>query len=35
LGLLEQHGPFKLAFLEALLRAADWRASARERDADG
>lgn len=25
--LLAEHGPFELAFLEALLRAADWRAS--------
>lgn len=29
LGLLEQHGPFVLAYLETLVRAADWRASAR------
>lgn len=26
--LLERHGPFELAFLETLLRVADWRASA-------
>jgi CRISPR-associated endonuclease/helicase Cas3 len=29
--LLSEHGPFKLAWLEALLAIADWRASARER----
>ena len=29
--LLETHGPFRLAWLEALVRIADWRASARER----
>lgn len=28
--LLEMHGPFRLAWLEALVRIADWRASARE-----
>jgi CRISPR-associated endonuclease/helicase Cas3 len=27
--LLEQHGPFRLAYLEMLIRVADWRASAR------
>lgn len=27
--LLEEHGPFKLAFLETLIRVADWRGSAR------
>lgn len=30
--LLAEHGPFRLAFLEALLRMADWRASAKERE---
>jgi CRISPR-associated endonuclease/helicase Cas3 len=29
--LLDRHGPFRLALLEALLTIADWRASARER----
>lgn len=28
--LLEQHGPFRLAWLESLVRIADWRASAAE-----
>ncbi len=29
-GLLARHGPFKIAWLEALVRVADWRASANE-----
>ena len=29
LDLLEEHGPFKLAFLETMIRIADWRASAK------
>jgi CRISPR-associated endonuclease/helicase Cas3 len=29
IALLEKHGPFKLAFLETLIRLADWRGSAR------
>ena len=33
LGLLEWLGPFKLAYLEAIVRAADFRASAKEREA--
>ncbi|MGE3782647.1 MAG: CRISPR-associated endonuclease Cas3'' [Alphaproteobacteria bacterium] len=35
--LLQCHGPFRLAYLEALLRMADWRASAAEQEttADG
>jgi CRISPR-associated endonuclease/helicase Cas3 len=35
LGLLDELGPFRLAYLEALLRAADQRASARERQEAG
>jgi len=30
--LLERHGPFRLAFLEALLTTADWRASKQEQE---
>ncbi len=30
LGLLKEHGPFRLAWLETLVRLADWRASAEE-----
>ena len=30
LALLEQHGPFQLAWLETLVRLADWRASGKE-----
>lgn len=32
LKLLDQHGPFQLAWLETLVRLADWRASASEQD---
>lgn len=32
LKLLEQHGPFRLAWLETLVRLADWRASAEEQE---
>lgn len=31
--LLQTHGPFRLAWLEALVRIADWRASAKEMEA--
>ena len=34
LKLRDQHGPFRLAFFETLLRIADWRASAKEREQD-
>lgn len=34
LALLDQHGPFRLAWLETLVRIADWRASAAEQAAD-
>ena len=33
LGLLERFGPFQLAWLETLVRLADWRASAEEQEA--
>ncbi|MBD2180603.1 CRISPR-associated helicase Cas3' [Planktothrix sp. FACHB-1355] len=32
IALLEKYGPFKLAFLETLIRIADWRASAKYND---
>jgi CRISPR-associated endonuclease/helicase Cas3 len=32
--LLKEHGPFRLAWLEALIRIADWRASNAEEEAD-
>ncbi len=35
LGLLEEHGPFRLAWLETLVRLADWRASAEEQKQGG
>jgi CRISPR-associated endonuclease/helicase Cas3 len=31
--LLDRYGPFRLAYLEALVRIADWRATEKERDA--
>ena len=34
LSLLENHGPFRLAWLETLVRIADWRASAAEQQGD-
>ncbi|MGB0714108.1 MAG: Fic family protein, partial [Gammaproteobacteria bacterium] len=34
LALLDEHGPFLLAWLESLVRIADWRASAREQLAE-
>jgi CRISPR-associated endonuclease/helicase Cas3 len=33
--LLAEHGPFRLAYLEALIRMADWRASAVEQEGTG
>ena len=35
LALLEKHGPFRLAWLETLVRLADWRASAQEQKQEG
>ena len=35
LALLEEHGPFRLAWLETLVRLADWRASAAEQKQGG
>ena len=35
LALLEEHGPFRLAWLETLVRLADWRASAEEQKQGG
>jgi CRISPR-associated endonuclease/helicase Cas3 len=32
LKLLDHHGPFRLAWLETLVRLADWRASAEEQE---
>lgn len=34
LKLLKQHGPFQLAWLETLVRLADWRASREEADGE-
>jgi CRISPR-associated endonuclease/helicase Cas3 len=34
LNLLEHHGPFQLAWLETLVRLADWRASGEEQNAE-